>query len=65
MPFRCARGAAFSKNEEPRLEELLTDDVLQLVMARDGVTPETLRKLASEFREKTLQAARKALDPIA
>jgi hypothetical protein len=47
MPFRCARGA-FSKNEEPRLEELLTDDVLQLVMARDGVTPETLRKLASE-----------------
>jgi hypothetical protein len=53
------------KNEEPRLEELLTDDVLQLVMARDGVTPETLRKLASEFREKTLQVARRALDPIA
>jgi len=64
MPFRCARGA-FSKNEERRLEELLTDDVLQLVMSRDGVTPETLRKLASEFREKTLQAARRALDPIA
>ena len=34
-------------------------------MSRDGVTPETLRKLASEFREKTLQAARRALDPIA
>ena len=64
MPFRCARGA-FSKNEEPQLEELLTDDVLQLVMSRDGVTPETLRKLASEFREKTLQAARRALDPKA
>ena len=64
MPFRCARGA-FSKNEEPRLEELLTDHVLQLVMSRDGVTPETLRKLASEFREKTRQAARRALDPIA
>lgn len=64
MPFRCAPGA-FSKNEEPQLEELLTDDVLQLVMSRDGVTPETLRKLASEFREKTLQAARRALDPIA
>jgi predicted transcriptional regulator len=51
MPFRCARGA-LSKNEEPRLEELLTDDVLQLVMARDGVTPETLRKLARSSGRK-------------
>jgi hypothetical protein len=54
-----------SKNEEPRLKELLTDDVLQLVMARDGVTPETLRKLTSEFREKRLQAEPRTLDPIA
>ena len=58
-------AAPLAKTRNRDFEELLTDDVLQLVMSRDGVTPETLRKLASEFREKTLQAARRALDPIA
>jgi hypothetical protein len=42
MPFRCARGP-FSRNEEPTLEEMLSDDVLLMVMARDRITPEALR----------------------
>jgi hypothetical protein len=37
MPFRCARGA-YTCNEEPRLDELLGEDAVRLVMARDGWT---------------------------
>jgi hypothetical protein len=51
MPFRCARGP-FSHNEEPTLEEMLADDVFRLVMARDRVTAEALRQLASEVRAR-------------
>ena len=54
MPSRCARGA-FSKNEEPRLAELLTD--VTLVMDRDGVTPDILRALALEVGERAVGSA--------
>jgi hypothetical protein len=56
MPFRCARGA-FTKNEEPRLEELLADETLQLVMERDGITPDILRALARETRDRARRSA--------
>jgi len=51
MPFQCARGP-FSKNEEPTLEQMLSDDIVQLVMARDRITAEALRQLASEVRAR-------------
>jgi len=59
MPFRCARGP-FSRNEEPTLEEMLSDDVLRLVMARDRITPEALRQLASEVRARARNIGRLA-----
>ena len=46
MPFRCARGA-YIRNEEPTLEELLAEPIVRLVMARDGVQPAEVRRLAA------------------
>jgi hypothetical protein len=46
MPFRCARGA-YACNEEPRLDELLAEDVVRLVMARDRWTEARIRMLAA------------------
>jgi hypothetical protein len=51
MPFQCARGP-FSHNEEPTLEQMLSDDIVQLVMARDRMTAEAMRQLASEVRDR-------------
>jgi hypothetical protein len=36
MPFHCARGP-FTRNEEPTLQELLEEPIVQLLTARDGV----------------------------
>jgi hypothetical protein len=49
MPFRCARGA-YTCNEEPRLDELLAEDAVPLVMARDGWTEARIRMLAAWVR---------------
>ena len=57
MPFRCARGP-FSHNEEPTLEQMLADDIVQLVMARDRMTAEAMRQLASEVRDRVGHARR-------
>jgi hypothetical protein len=51
MPFRCARGP-FSHNEEPTLEQMLSNDIVQLMMARDRITAEAMRQLASEVRDR-------------
>jgi hypothetical protein len=47
MPFRCARGA-YSKNEEPTLDELLTEPAVRLLMARDRVDEAPVRAEASK-----------------
>ena len=57
MPFQCARGP-FTSNEEPPLEEMLRDDVLRLVMERDVVSPETLRRLAAQVRKQLREPGR-------
>ena len=57
MPFRCARGP-FSHNEEPTLEQMLSDDIVQLVTARDRMTAEAMRQLASEVRDRAEHAGR-------
>ena len=51
MPFRCARGA-FTRNEEPTLDELLSEPAVRLVMARDRVNEREVRGIAVETRER-------------
>jgi hypothetical protein len=36
---------------EPSIEELLEDPVAQLLMARDGVDPDWLRRMLGEVRD--------------
>jgi len=57
MPFQCARGP-FSHNEEPTLEQMLSDDIVKLVMARDRMTADAMRQLASEARDRARHAGR-------
>ena len=57
MPFQCARGP-FSRNEEPTLKQMLSDEIVQLVMARDRMTAEAMRQLASEVRDRARRASR-------
>jgi hypothetical protein len=57
MPFQCARGP-FSHNEEPTLEQMLSDEIVQLVMARDRMTAEAMRQLASEVRDRVRHVRR-------
>src|SRR5215207_4102889 len=56
----CPSGALapFSHNEEPTLEQMLSDDIVQLVMARDRMTAEAMRQLASEVRDRARHARR-------
>jgi hypothetical protein len=49
MPFQCAH-CAWSKNEEPTLDELLAEPAVRIVMARDRVTEDMVRKLSREAR---------------
>jgi hypothetical protein len=49
MAFQCARGA-WSKNEEPSLDELLAEPAVQLVMAKDGWEDAKIRRLAAWVR---------------
>jgi hypothetical protein len=45
MPFRCTDGP-YINNEEPSLDELLAEPMVQLLMARDGIEEATVRLLA-------------------
>ena len=45
MPFQCARGA-YTRNEEPSLQEILAEPIVRLVMARDRVREADVRRLA-------------------
>ena len=42
----------FRADGEPPLSELLADPVLQLLIERDGVSLDELRKLISDLRER-------------
>ena len=42
----------FEANEEPSLDEVLTDPVIHLVMKRDGVQMEMLRLLIGETQRR-------------
>ncbi len=39
---------------EPRLEEVMADPLVRLVMARDGITPDDLRDVMNEARSRLL-----------
>jgi hypothetical protein len=52
MPFRCAAGA-FSRNEEPTLDELLAEPIVHMVMARDRVDEASVREIAAEVRRRS------------
>jgi hypothetical protein len=59
MPFRCAR---LHCNEEPSFDELLAEDAVRLVMARDGRTEARIRMLAACIRASRQKVA--ALEDI-
>ena len=44
MPFSRASGL-YTRNEEPTLDELLAEPIVRLLMARDGVEEETVRRV--------------------
>jgi hypothetical protein len=51
MPFQYAH-AAFSKNEEPTLDELLAEPAVRLVMAKSQVDEAEVRRIAMQVRER-------------
>lgn len=44
----------FVRNREPSLDELLSDPVTRLVMARDGFSDEAVRTLLHETRRRLM-----------
>lgn len=46
---KAPRGRQYLGNSEPALEDLLRDDVLVRLMARDGVLADQVRQLASHI----------------
>jgi len=44
----------FIRNREPSLDELLSDPVTRLVMARDGFSDEAIRTLLQEARRRLM-----------
>lgn len=48
---RNRKASHYLGNDEPSLDELLGDEVIRRVMARDGVQPDHVRALASFIRE--------------
>ena len=56
MPFHCARGA-FSRNEEPTLDNLLAEPAVRVLMAKDQVEEAEVRGLAAEVGRRLLGPA--------
>jgi|AGTN01.2.fsa_nt_gi hypothetical protein len=57
QPALALRGSGrkphyFEGNVEPSIDELMDDDVMRRVMARDGVQPEQLRSLLDCMRTR-------------
>lgn len=49
---RAARAVMFEGNDEPSLDELMSDDVIRRVMARDGVQPDHVWSLVDALRNR-------------
>lgn len=49
---RVWRAKDFEGNAEPSLDELMDDDVIRRVMARDGVHPDHVRSLMNHMRDR-------------
>lgn len=48
---RKLKRVQYLGNDEPNLDDLLSDDVLMRLMARDGVAAEQVRNLADHIRD--------------
>jgi hypothetical protein len=54
----------YIRNNEPSIEDLLSDEVTRLVMARDGFSDQVVRALVRDVQRR-LQACRQASeDPL-
>lgn len=49
---RTAKAVCFEGNDEPSLDELLGDEVMRRVMARDGVQPDQVWSLVDVMRNR-------------
>lgn len=49
---RAAKVMTFEGNDEPSLDELMGDDVMRRVMARDGVQPDQVWSLLDVMRNR-------------
>lgn len=49
---RSTRVVSFEGNDEPSLDELMDDDVMRRVMARDGVQPDQVWSLMDVMRNR-------------
>lgn len=49
---RAAKAVMFEGNDEPSLDELMGDDVIRRVMARDGVQPDQVWSLVDVMRNR-------------
>ncbi|MBC7950432.1 MAG: hypothetical protein H7Z12_01255 [Rhodospirillaceae bacterium] len=50
--LRARSGRDFEGNGEPSLDELMGDEVIRRVMARDGVQADQLRSLMDHMRNR-------------
>lgn len=55
LVHRLHGRSRYSKNQEPALSELLSDPILQRLLASDGVSPQRLVDLISEMRQRIRQ----------
>ncbi|HWG79722.1 MAG TPA: hypothetical protein VN681_08115 [Stellaceae bacterium] len=42
----------YTRNDEPSVEELLTDEVMRLLMARDGLSENVVRALVHDVQRR-------------
>lgn len=55
---RLKGGAMYLRNKEPSIDELLNDEVLRLVMARDGLSEAMLRAVIRDAQNRLLAPQR-------
>jgi hypothetical protein len=51
----------YTRNDEPSIEELLSDEVTRLVMARDGLSEQALRAVLRDAQRRLRGAAHSLL----
>lgn len=52
LSVRATKAEEFEGNGEPSLDELMDDDVIRRVMARDGVLPDQVWSLIDAMRTR-------------